>query len=163
MPRSGWEHHDVLHLRRRVIDNISYGLNWGLVGFGSNNARGAMDNIAVQILPPQTNIMRTDDFSTSALLMFGNTATGTWTVSSGRYIGLPSGGSDLAINMIDMSGVQRLASTAALDLSATVRTTAGLTGFVFDRYDNGDFKWAGFDAGTKQILIGTTPRAAAGL
>jgi hypothetical protein len=138
----------------RVENDVSYGLNWGLVGFGSNNAQGAMDNIAVQVLPPQTNIVRSDDFSTAALGMFGNAYAGTWTVSSGRYVGTPLAGSDLAINMIDMSGVQRLSSTSALDLSAIVRATAGRTGFVFDRYDNGDFKWAGFDVGTQQVLAG---------
>ena len=150
----------------RILSGVSYGLNWGLVGFGSNNARGSIDNLAVQILPPQTNIVRTDDFSTAALSMFGtitpttpstwvsNPSSGSWTVNAGRYTStLPSSGT-LAFDLMDMSDVQRLSSTSALELSASVRTTAGTTGFVFDRYDNGDFKWAGFDVASKQVVIG---------
>jgi len=35
----------------------------GLVGFGSNNARGAMDNITVQVLPPEATVTKTEDFT----------------------------------------------------------------------------------------------------
>ncbi|MEQ1827017.1 MAG: hypothetical protein ABL921_13765 [Pirellula sp.] len=136
----------------RVIDGISYGLNWGLVGFGSDNARGAMDNISVNVLPPQLSIVGSDDFSTAALPMFGNFSTGSWTVSAGRYLG-NSASSDYAINMIDISGVTRLPSTAALELSATLSTNSR-AGVVFDRYDNGDFKWAAFDVKYDEIMIG---------
>ena len=48
-----------------VIDGWSYGLNWGLAGFGSNKSRGAIDNITVQVLPPLTDKVRTTDFTTS--------------------------------------------------------------------------------------------------
>jgi hypothetical protein len=41
-----------------VVDGWSYGLNWGLVGFGSNKSRGAMDNITVQIVPATATVTR---------------------------------------------------------------------------------------------------------
>ena len=47
----------------RIIDGYVYGLNWGLVGMGSDNARGSYDNIRVQILPPQVTFEDDDDFS----------------------------------------------------------------------------------------------------
>ena len=43
-----------------VVSGYSYGLNWGLVGFGSNKSRGAMDNIAVQVVPPAATVTRID-------------------------------------------------------------------------------------------------------
>ncbi len=36
----------------RMIDGVSYGLNKGLVGVGSDNSRGYYDNISLQVLPP---------------------------------------------------------------------------------------------------------------
>jgi hypothetical protein len=35
------------------MDGVRVGLNKGMVGMGSNNARGSFDNVRVQILPPQ--------------------------------------------------------------------------------------------------------------
>ena len=39
-----------------IVDGWAYGLNWGLVGFGSNKSRGAMDNISVQVVPPAATV-----------------------------------------------------------------------------------------------------------
>src|SRR6185295_3810086 len=47
----------------RIVAGYSYGLNWGLVGVGSNNARGSFDNIQVQVLPPQITFDQTENFS----------------------------------------------------------------------------------------------------
>ena len=46
----------------RVIDGYAYGLNYGFVGFGSDNSRGSFDNIAVQVLPPQVTHDSTEAF-----------------------------------------------------------------------------------------------------
>jgi len=114
-----------------IESGISYGLNWDLVGFGTNNARGAMDNITVQVLPPSLSIVRAEKFSAgSTLAMFGNETTGTWTTPNGR-----------------------ITRTSALELTVTLNTT-NRSGVVFDRYANGDFKWAAFDVVSKQVLIG---------
>ena len=137
----------------RIEVGVSYGLNWGQVGFGSNNARGAMDNIAVQVLPAQTNIVSTTDFVGGSGGLFDGDLTGTWTLGNGRFDGSPATPSGYAINMIDMSGVTRLSSTAVLDLSTVLKTTT-LAGVVFDRNSNGDFKWAAFDVQNKQVLVG---------
>src|SRR5690606_7064730 len=37
----------------RVVDGVAYGLNKGMMGFGSDRARGKFDNMSVQILPPE--------------------------------------------------------------------------------------------------------------
>jgi len=46
-----------------VVDGYSYGLNWGLVGVGSDNARGAFDDIRVQVATPDVTFSSTEDFS----------------------------------------------------------------------------------------------------
>jgi hypothetical protein len=111
-----------------------------------------MDNIAVQVLPRQTNIVRTTDFASDTGGMFDGTPSGSWTLSGGRYVGTPVPANSYALNMIDLSGITNLSTTAALDLSATLSTSTR-AGLVFDR-NNGDFKWAAFDVQAKQVLIG---------
>ena len=136
-----------------VVDGWSYGLNWGLVGFGSNNSRGEMDNIAVQIVPPAATVTKSADFATAAGPLFNGASTGAWTAAAGRYGGAAVAPADTAINLINLGGVTQLTSTSMLDLSAVVKT-AGRAGFVFDRYSDTDFKFAAIDVVTKQVMIG---------
>ena len=139
-----------------VVDGWSYGLNWGLVGFGSNRSRGAVDNIAVQVVPASATVTRTDDFTSgpgAMLTAVVASSTGTWAAASGgRVTGTPSG-SEPALQLLNLSGVTRVAGTSLLDVSTTLRT-AGTAGIVFDRYSDTDFKFAAIDVANKQIVIG---------
>ena len=47
----------------RVIDGDSYGLNKGLLGFGSDNSRGQFDNVQLRTLPAQLTLDRFENFS----------------------------------------------------------------------------------------------------
>ena len=47
----------------RIIDGYAFGSQLGHGGVGSDNARGAFDNIRVQVLPPQITLDRLEDFS----------------------------------------------------------------------------------------------------
>ncbi len=139
------------------MDGWSYGLNWGLVGFGSNNARGALDDIAVQVVPPVGTVTRSDDFTTGVGPMFtpsvAGSAIGTWAAANGRYAGTPVAPADTAINLMNLDGVTQVQVTSLLDFSTVVKTTSR-AGFVFDRYSDTDFKFAAIDVATKQVLIG---------
>jgi hypothetical protein len=142
-----------------VVDGFSYGLNWGLVGFGANKSRGALDNIAVQIVPPSSTVAYTNDFAAGAGAMFDTFSAGTWTVASGRLAALPPAGSDTAVDLVDLTNVTNLKTASLLELSATLRT-AGRAGYVFDWYGSTNFKFAAIDVATQQVLIGH--RTAAG-
>ncbi|QSA97859.1 OmpA family protein [Methylococcus sp. EFPC2] len=142
-----------------VVDGYSYGLNWGMVGFGSNKARGALDNIAVQVVPPIATVVYGNDFSAGAGAMFDTLSTGSWTVAGGRMSAVPPSSGDIAVNLIDLSGVTNLKTASLLELGSTFRT-AGRAGFVFDWYGSTDFKFAAIDVASKQVLIGH--RTAAG-
>jgi Ca2+-binding RTX toxin-like protein len=134
-----------------VVDGWSYGLNWGLVGFGSNNSRGALDDTKVQVVSPTPTVTKTADFTSVSGPLFNNAATGVWAVSAGRYVASSIG--EIAVNLINLGGVTQLATTSLLDLTTVVKT-AGRAGFVFDRYGDTDFKFAAIDVATKQVLIG---------
>ncbi|WP_283806368.1 LEPR-XLL domain-containing protein [Bradyrhizobium sp. cf659] len=136
-----------------VVDGYSYGLNWGLVGFGANKSRGAIDNIAVQVVPLTATVTYREDFTTGAGAMFDTQSSGTWSTSAGRLTGAAPAGSDTALNLIDLSNVTNLKTTSLLDLSAVLRT-AGRAGLVFDYYSSTDFKFAAIDVASKQVLIG---------
>ncbi|HET9216888.1 MAG TPA: matrixin family metalloprotease, partial [Terriglobia bacterium] len=136
-----------------IVDGWSYGLNWGLVGFGSNNSRGAMDTIAVQIVPPAATVSRTDEFFDASNTLFdGAGSGGSFVRSGGRYVGTPSG-MEAVIGLANISGVTNLSASSILDLNAKFNTTAR-AGFVFDQYSETDYKWAAIDIQTQKVLIG---------
>ncbi len=134
----------------RVVDGFSYGLNWGLVGVGSDNARGAFDNIQVQILPPQVTFDETEDFEDGVADRFTGDTAGSWTVSDGRYGVTP--GSETGMSLIDL-GPDNLHVSSYLELNANVNTE-GRAGFIFDRYGDVSFKFVMIDAVADEVVIG---------
>jgi Ca2+-binding RTX toxin-like protein len=133
----------------RVVDGYSYGLNWGMVGVGSDNSRGAYDNIRVQVLPPAITFQASENFDDGVADLFGG-VTGTWGVSGGRYTVAPNGAG--AVSLLDL-GPDNLSVDALLEMSAKVNTQ-GRAGFVFDRYSADSFKFVAIDAVSDQVVIG---------
>src|SRR3954471_20574719 len=133
----------------RIIDGYSYGLNWGLVGMGSNNSRGAFDNVRVQVVPPDITYQSTEDFADGVADLFTGGSTGVWGVANGRYSTNSSG----AVSLIDLPVVDRLSVDALLQLTTTVNTQ-GRAGFVFDRYSADNFKFVAIDAPADKVIIG---------
>jgi Ca2+-binding RTX toxin-like protein len=134
----------------RVVDGFSYGLNWGLVGVGSNNSRGAFDNVQVQILPPQITFDQTEDFSDGLANLFTGYSSGAWSVGGGVYSSTSNGATGMSL--LDL-GPDHLNVASYLELSSTVNAT-GRAGFVFDRYADGTFKFVAIDAPADKVIIG---------
>lgn len=134
----------------RVVDGWSYGLNWGLVGMGSDNSRGAYDNIRIQVLPPEITFESLEDFADGVADRFTGEAIGAWAVSGGRYTAAPS--IPASVSMLDL-GPDHLSVDAVLELSTTVNTQ-GRAGFAFDRYSVDNFKFVAIDAEAGQVIIG---------
>lgn len=132
----------------RVIDGISFTLNAGMVGVGSNNARGSFDNIIVQILPPQYTFQRTEDFSDGVASDF-SVDQGTWQIASAKY-NAKANSNGFASSLMSFAGV---GSNSYLELSATLNTN-DRAGFVFDYYSKDDFKFVAIDADQDKLLIG---------
>jgi Ca2+-binding RTX toxin-like protein len=137
----------------RVIDGYTYGLNWGMVGVGSDNSRGSFDNVRVQKLPPKITFEHTEDFSDGLADLFTGAWTGTWSVLGGRYEALPVEGEDRAVRLVDLGLERGLAAGSILELRVALSTQAR-GGVVFDYYGPNDFKFAAIDAETGQVVIG---------
>ena len=134
----------------RVVDGYAFGLNWGLVGVGSNNSRGAFDNIRVQVLPPQVTLSTLEDFNDGVADLFTGGAIGAWSVSGGRYGVTPGDGT--GFSLLDL-GPEHLKVSSYLELNGTVNA-AGMAGYIFDRYGDTSFKFAAIDAAGGRLVIG---------
>jgi Ca2+-binding RTX toxin-like protein len=137
----------------RVIDGWSYGLNYGLVGVGSDNSRGSLDNLAVQVLPPQVTFQATEPFTSSAGSLFSGQTTGLWALQSGRYVGTPAVGGDTAISLMQLGDVPALGLNSWLSLE-TKLSTSTRAGIAFDYYSPTDFKYVMVDTVADQVIVG---------
>src|SRR4029079_5956613 len=81
----------------RIIDSYTYGLNYGFVGFGSDNSRGSYDNIVVQVLPPNLTYDRTEDFDDGVANDFTGFQSGTFTVTGDKYVCTPAASGGIAL------------------------------------------------------------------
>jgi hypothetical protein len=141
----------------RVINGWSYGLNYGLVGFGSNNSKGLFDNVTVQVLPPQITYTSTEDFADGVADQLTGGSTGTWAVASGRITGTAASGAT-AYDLMVLPGVANLSISSYLELS-TVVNTASRAGIVFDWYSATDYKWVALDVNGTLSIGHTTARS----
>jgi len=136
----------------RVIDGWVYGLNSGMLGFGSNNSRGVYDNIAVQVLPPEITFEGTEEFpDTHAGIGFIPTS-GVWNVNGERYDGAPEA-EESAISLVDLGLDHGLEVSSILQLDVTLNTQM-VGGVVFDYYGPERFKFAAISAESNQVIIG---------
>ena len=138
----------------RVVEGYAYGLNWGLVGVGSDNSRGVFDNISVQVVPPQASWTNTEDFSDGIANLFTGGNTGNWVTTSGTggsYSGTPVPGG-VATTLLDIGPDNlQLASMLSLTSKVSTQTTAG---FIFDSYSANDFKYVAIDQVNDKVIIG---------
>jgi Calx-beta domain len=131
---------------KQIVDGVESGLNKGMIGVGSKNARGTFDDIAVQILPPAITLDRTENFDTAAPPLFP-APSGTWTVGNGRYV-TPGAG---AMSAIDLGATLRHSSY--VELTATLSTT-GMGGIFFDAQPTGAYKFVMLDVPGQRVVVG---------
>ena len=136
----------------RVVDGYSYGLNYGFVGFGSDDSRGNFDNLQVQVLPPQINYDTTESFNGATPGSYTGASSGTWQLSGGRFVGTPTTGG-IAYRDVDLGLGHGLSANSYLELTGTLSTT-GTAGFIFDQYAANDYKFAVIDVRTGKASIG---------
>jgi hypothetical protein len=116
------------------------------VGLGADNAVARIDNVAVQVLPPDWTYENTEDFDGTAGILAP--LAGSWAVAGGRYDGTPAG-SDPALATYELSS----GADSVVALEAKLSTGA-IGGLVFDVYGPEDFKFVALSAATDQVLIG---------
>jgi hypothetical protein len=136
---------------RVLSDGESVGLNKGFVGFGSNNSKGVLDNIAVQVLPAGNTLDSTEYFEDGTADRFaGSPQSGTWSESAGRYSATAAAGT-FALSSVDLGSP--VAPTSNVDVNATL-SASGIGGVAFDAYSANDFKFAALDVAGQRIVIG---------
>ena len=130
-----------------------FGLNDGMVGVGTNNARGYFDNVNVQVLPPEITFTSEEDFSDGQANLFIGQQTGGWQVNAERYEDDVLGG--LATSFIDIGLANGLETASVLEATLDFSSDS-LAGFLFDAYSPTDFKFAGLDVvdGFVSVVIG---------
>ncbi len=133
----------------RTIDGVAYGLNKGLLGFGSDNSRGLYDSVQLRILPPNLTLDRFEDFA-DGLAQWLDPETGTWAISANRYSGAATAG--LGMSLVDLG--RQVAYDAYLELDTIARAGTGRSGLVFDVYSPTDFKYAVIDVVADQVILG---------
>ncbi|TDG15222.1 LEPR-XLL domain-containing protein [Seongchinamella unica] len=131
----------------RVIDGISLGLNYGMVGVGTNNSSASFDNLAVQKLPPDITYTQLEDFADGVADGFVPVK-GSWTEDSDSYQGDPAG-DEYALSIVSLD----VATAAYLEIAAAI-AASDVAGVAFDHYDDGRFKFAALDIASQQVLIG---------
>ena len=134
---------------KQFVLGVESGLNKGMIGVGSRNARGTFDDVAVQVLPPAITLDRSENFDAAPPPLFPAPEAGTWTSAGGRYATPGTGG--IALSRIDIGG--SLHHSAYVELSATVRT-AGVAGIFFDAQPTGAFKFAALDVPGQRVIVG---------
>jgi Ca2+-binding RTX toxin-like protein len=133
----------------RVEDGYAFGLNAGMVGLGAYNSIARIDDVKVQVLPPEITFQTTDEFDTTVSDLFAVDSTGSWGVSDGRYMGVPEIGMDFAASTVDL----QVASASFLELETVLRTDT-IAGVIFDCYSPTEFKFAAISTQDNQVLIG---------
>jgi hypothetical protein len=143
----------------RVIGGDQVALNRGLVGFGSQGARGWFDNIALTVISPAITLDRTDYFEGSTVVAAASQV-GTFAKTGGRYEGTAVGGSASALigvastgSASDYTQVPVLDPMAYVELEANFKAV-GTSGFMFDWYSNIDYKFAALDVAGQRVIIG---------
>ena len=132
---------------------LSILLRTGMVGLGANNATARLDNVAVQVLPPEITLEEEEDFSDGVADRFVPVS-GNWTVSASEYVGTPSTGP--AISLIDLG--QPLDGSSVLEIGTQVETDSS-AGIVFDYYGPSDFKFVALNSSTDEVVIGHAEHA----
>jgi hypothetical protein len=137
----------------RTVDGKLVGLNWGMVGVGSTQARGLFDNIQVQRVPPASTMDETEDFSDGYANRFIGGKLGTWTVVNGRYEANTPINDDKAFSLINLGIGRGIVPASFLDLTAKLSTQA-MGGIIFDQYGANDFKFVVIDAPGDRVILG---------
>jgi Ca2+-binding RTX toxin-like protein len=127
----------------------SHGLNEGMVGLGANNSVARVDDVTVQILYPEITFAHGDDFEDGLADLFSTFGSSLWEVDAGRFNGTPGTESGVALSGFDLD----VGPNSLLGLDATL-TADGIGGFFFDYYAPDDYKFAGVDPDTDEVVIG---------
>ena len=128
------------------------GLNYGFVGFGSDNSRGSFDNVTVQVLPPQVTSRAQRGLRRDAPA--ASTAAGRDLERRERPLRRHAARrARRRCRSSTSASATGSATSSYVELETVVRTTA-TAGIAFDAYAANDFKFAALDVAGQRVVIG---------
>jgi Ca2+-binding RTX toxin-like protein len=144
----------------RIVNGFAYGINAGMVGLGSENSIARLDNLSVQVLPPDLTFEQVEDFTDNVADLFTGLQTGAWNVQNGSYVGQPAGAGLAGYSLLDLSGELGLAANSFyLQPNSILKLGAELStdktgGFIFDYVNANRFKFTALDPNNNQVIVG---------
>jgi Ca2+-binding RTX toxin-like protein len=132
---------------RADVYGVLHGLSDGMVGLGAGNSTARIDNVRVQVLPPETTFEATETFDAPPAAIAYES--GTWSLGAGALLGAVAPGGTNAIATVDLD----VRAAYVLTVSATLQTD-GSAGFIFDRNGTENYKFAVISPATSRVLIG---------
>ena len=134
-------------------DGYSWGLNAGMVGLGAKNSIARIDNMVVQVLPPEITLEDVEDFRDGVADLYTGDASGSWAINGSgdkaRFEATPADDEELAYLTTSL----KIGSAYLLQVEAVMQTDS-FGGIIFDRYDADQFKFAALSADTGEVVIG---------
>jgi len=128
---------------------VRHGLNAGFVGLGAENSKARIDNVFVQVLPPEITLQETETFSDGVADRFTLGAVGDWQAAGGYFHGAPAAGQSRATTAVALD----IRAAYLLRLQATLNTDT-IAGVFFDQYSADDFKFVALSAETDEVIVG---------
>ena len=117
---------------------------------GAHSHHGTFDFIEFDC-PPGLTFQHTETFSDGVANLFTGDRTGTWSISSGRYVTTPVAGG-MNLNLMDL-GLNSNQSMSVLELSTRIKVQ-GQGGFIFDYYSPDYYRFVEIDAVADKVRIG---------
>jgi hypothetical protein len=128
-------------------DGYKHMLNEGMVGIGANAAKARIDNVMVQVLPPNITFSQTESFTTAPTALLGSPDSAGWALSGGRYVATAPGSLAFDLSLVSVGSAYLLSAETKMSVAS------GSAGFVFDSYGSTNFKFVTVSP-TGQIVVG---------
>jgi hypothetical protein len=133
-------------------DGYAYGLSAGMIGIGANNSVSRIDNLVVQVLPPEITYHGELEPSVARQDFGLLEVAGDWEIDAAG-IGADGLGIEPQLALIDLGleGGLAINSITTIELSVL---SGGRAGAVFDYYGPRDYKFVALDVAAQEVVYG---------
>jgi len=128
------------------IYGVVHGVSDGMVGIGAENSTARVDNLRVQVLPPEITFEETETFNEAPVRISYDGLD--WMLGSGSLVGTPAIASEaMATVDLDVGALYILRAQATIEVDGTA-------GFFFDRNGSESYKFVVISPDTNEVMVG---------
>lgn len=133
-------------------DGYATGLNYGFIGIGANNSISRIDNLQVQVLPPEITYHGEADWVADSVYFGVDQTTSGWNdVAAGLTAQVGVDGPEISLIDLGMTQDMNINSLITLDLELNAQGQAVV---VLDYYSPTDYKFVVVDDANDKIVYG---------